>query len=453
MSKNLSGLKNLIMFLAAALILSGVAFYNGYPLVYPDTGGYIGLHDNLLRSFFYNLFIFSSSGFQSLWTVVLVQSLIVAHLLYLVLRIVFKVTSRIAYMVLIALMCLLTNLPWFTGFILPDIFTGALILSLYLLIICRANLGLWERRYLFLLTVLSATVHLSNLPLALGIIGGALLFRLMKKNNNHWPVPRLVSVCFAIFLSFILIIANNYRMQGALTFSPDGYSYLLARFVADGESIKYLKESCPERKYKLCAYLDQLPDNSDNFLWPAESPFRKVGWINGYRQEGTEIVKKTLLNYPFLIIKNSLRNTVLQFFMVNNRYGIISYIDNPYPTDKIKEYYPGDFQAYANSRQNLNRLSLNVFNSIHLTVIFLSLLISTVMFFTFMKHQQYLPVLLLVSIFFAYIISSFITGTLSAPHDRYGSRIIWLLPFFCIASLISYIDKVKMIIPKTRMEN
>ena len=433
-------LKMLITLIFASFLLSGAAFYNGYPLVYPDTGGYIGLHNLSFRSFFYNLFIYPSLWFHSLWLVVFVQSLIVAHLLRLTLRVVFQITSIIAYLVMIVLLCLFTNLPWFTGFIMPDIFTGVMILSLYLLIFCRGTLVFWERKYLFFLTVLCATVHLSHIPLAAGMIGVTWFFRVMIKNNGRLPAPHLLCASFAILLAFILIIANNYRTYSAFTFSPDGYAFLLARFVADGEAVKYLKESCPERKYKLCVYIDKLPADSDKFLWSAESPFRKVGWINGYHQEGKEIVRKTILNHPFSVIRNSFKNSVLQLFRISNSYGICSYIDKPYPNDDIRKYYTYDFHAYATSRQSLNQLSLNMFNRLHRMIICFSLLIAVAIFFIYLKHKQYLPLLLLISIVCAYVLSSFITGALSNPNNRYGSRIIWLLPFFSFASLIHFIN-------------
>jgi hypothetical protein len=318
-----------------------------------------------------------------------------------------------------------------------------MILSVFLSCFCRATLGLWERRYLFLLTVISATVHLTHIFLALGIIVIVWLLRLIIKNKNLFPVPHLLSVSFAILLSFILIVANNFRTQGVFTISSGGYAYLLARLVADGTAVKYLKESCPERKYKLCAYLDQLPSDPCAFIWSTESPFRKVGFISGYSSEGKEIVKNTILSYPFLIIRNAFKNTVLQLPMINNWYGICSYINEPNPTNEIREYYPGDFHSYATSRQSLNQLSLNMFNRLHRIVICFSLILAALIFFIFLKNRQYLTTFLLIAIVFAYIISSFITGTLNEPHNRYGSRTIWLLPFFSMASLIHIISHWK----------
>ena len=95
-----------------------------------------------------------------------------------------------------------------------------------------------------------------------------------------------------------MLLANNYRTYGILTISPGGYAFPLARLLADGPAVKYLRVHCPEENYTLCAYLDQLPLDSNTFLWSADSPFRKVGWIYGYRHEGQKIVIETVLHYP-----------------------------------------------------------------------------------------------------------------------------------------------------------
>jgi hypothetical protein len=433
--KNLTKLKTMGMVLVASLLLSSIAFYNGYPLVYPDTGSYISLKDNLFRSFFYNLFVFPSSWLQSLWPVVFLQSLIVAHLLFVVLRSVFGMNSPPIFFAVTTLLCLVSNLPWFTGFIMPDIFTGVLILSLFLIVFCWPSLGLGEKIYFFILTVISITVHLSHIPIAVGLLICASLLRVTMQNRHamirHHVWQGWVAVCVAL----VLLLSNGYRHQNMLTLSPNGYCFLLARLIVDGPATLYLRDNCAERKYALCDYLNQIPATSDEFLWAAESPFCKVGWISGYRSEGIEIIKETIRHYPFLIIKNAFRNMVSQLPMINNWYGLCSYMNSSHPTHDIRKHYPGDFHAYATSKQSLNQLSLNAFNRLHSAVIRLSLPLIALMFFIFLKRRHYLPALFLITIVSAYVLSSFVTGALSVPHDRYGSRIIWLLPFFSIASL------------------
>lgn len=436
----LQNLKTLGALLIASLFLSGVAFYNGYPLVYPDTGKYIGLQVISYRSFFYNLFIYPSLWFHTLWLVVFVQSLIVAHLLRLVLLVVFRLASALIFLAVMVFLCLLTNLPWFTGFVMPDIFTGVLILSLFLLVFYGDSLTRGEKNYLFALTVLAVSVHHSHIPLALGLLLSVWLLRMLMRKREVFPPMYLLRAGLALTLALMLLLANGYRSYGVLTISPGGYSFLLARLVADGPAVLYLREYCPEKKYALCSYLDELPADSDEFLWPLDSPFRKVGGIDGYRLEGQKIVKETIFHYPFLVIQNALRNTARQLFMINNWYGICSYLKSSQPTDTIRSYFPRDFSAYESSRQSQNTLGLKKFNRLHKIVACICLLWAAIACYLFRKRRQSAPVLFLVSIVFAYLVSSLITGILSVPHNRYGSRIIWLLPFFSIASLI-YIIK------------
>jgi hypothetical protein len=438
-------LETLSTLIVASLLLSGAAVYNGYPLVYPDTGGYIGLNGNFLRSFFYNLFLAPALWAHTLWLVVLLQSLIVAYLLRLVLRVVFGLTSPLALLLEVTTpLCLLSNLPWFTGFIMPDIFTCVLILALFLLVFCLQQLDSGEKTYLIVLVIMAVMVHLSQIPLALGLLSVAWLLKMtMRRKPSSLPSPTLWRTTIAVAVAIVFLVANGYLTYGTLTISPGSYAFPLARLVADGPAVRYLRTHCPEENYALCAYIDQLPADHDAFLWSDDSPFRKVGWISGYRQEGEKIVIETVLHYPFQIGKLTIWNTLRQLYMINNCYGICSYLDKPYPTDAIKAYFPGDFDAYAHSRQSQNTLGLSGFNRLHRLVIMLCLPLAAAVLFYYLKRRRFLPVLLLASLTGAYGLNAFISAALSGPHNRYGSRLIWLLPFFCLAAVLDVIQNRK----------
>ena len=210
----------------------------------------------------------------------------------------------------------------------------------------------------------------------------------------------------------------------------------LARLVADGPAVRYLREHGAEKNYAICAYVDQLPADSDAFLWPPGSPFRKLGWVDGYRREGQTVVIETVRHYPVLVGKLVLWNTLRQLPMVNNWYGLAPYLGTSHPTDAIREYVPGDFTAYASSRQSQNTLGLKGFNQVHRLVLALCLPLAAAALWFCLKRRQFLPVLFLAALTGAYGLSAFITAALSGPHNRYGSRLIWLLPFFCVASIL-----------------
>ena len=81
-----------IFFICAALLMSG-AIYNRFPLVYPDTGTYIfsamELQAPLDRPIFYGLFLRATQALSlNPWWPALAQTLILAALLVLLIRIV-----------------------------------------------------------------------------------------------------------------------------------------------------------------------------------------------------------------------------------------------------------------------------------------------------------------------------------------------------------------------------
>lgn len=428
-------LNSLLPLLLATGLLCWVAVYNGYPLVYPDTGGYLNWWGTSYRSFFYNLFLAPALLTHTLWPEVVLQSLIVAHLLGLVLRVVFGLDRPLDLLWVVLPLCLLSNAAWFTGFIMPDIFTGVLVLALFLQFFCLPQLGAGEKVWLFVLTVVAIAVHFSHPPVALSLLLAGGLLKLASRRHTFFSPPALKRGTVALAVALVLLLANSYLKYGVLTMSPGGYAFPLARLVADGPAVRYLREHCPGKQYALCDYLDQLPANSDAFLWTSESPFRKVGWIDGYREEGREIVVGTILHYPLQVGKLVLRDTWRQLFMFSNYYGIVSYRDLPHPTKDIKARFPGEFTAYSDSRQNQSTLGLTWFNCLHWSVIKLCLPLGVAVWLAYLRRRRILPVLFLVAFAVAYSLHAFIVAAISGPHNRYGSRLIWLLPFFCLAAI------------------
>jgi hypothetical protein len=425
---------------AAALLLSGAAIYNGYPLLDQDTSGYLRPLNIGYRSFFYSLFLTSGRLAGSLWLVVFIQSLIEAHLLRLILRVVFGIASPAAYIAITALLCVLTCLPWCTGSIMPDVFTSVLVLCFFLLAFCSRRLRPADLGYILALTVVAATVHFSHLPLAVGLLLTTVLLRIACRNRPQVPPPNLILPALPIALALLLMMAVNYFTLGEAAFSVDGYAFPLARLVADGQAVSYLREACPQRRYALCEYIDRLPKDSDEFLWSPDSPFRKVGSFAGYRREGREIVVHTIMRFPLWTLMSALKNAARQVVEVRTGmgYGFASYKtwgNRQNTSDEIRTYYPSEYGAFENSRQSRGELThLYNLNRLHRAALILSFLYGGAMGLLFAKRGQWLQTELLLTIAYAVLVNSFLSGALSRPTPRYGSRLIWLLSLFALAS-------------------
>ena len=120
-----------LFILASAAMLSWVALLNQFPLVFPDTlsyatTAYLGEIPGMFSAFYSFLILPLHLGI-SLWPVVLVQGGLLGHLLYLVVR----STSggeagKVETLIILLALALFSSLPWFTGQVMPDVFTSSL---------------------------------------------------------------------------------------------------------------------------------------------------------------------------------------------------------------------------------------------------------------------------------------------------------------------------------------
>ncbi len=156
-------------------MLSWVALFNGAPLVFADTISYASAA--LQRevpgffSVFYSVLILPFHQGVTLWPVVFVQGIMMAHLLYLTSRCVSDSrVGKLESLLVIAALCVFSSLPWITGQIMPDVLSSVLLLGIFLLAFCTRQLLRRELFYVGALTTTSITAHLSHVPIAFGLI-------------------------------------------------------------------------------------------------------------------------------------------------------------------------------------------------------------------------------------------------------------------------------------------
>lgn len=124
------------------------AIWNGFPVVFYDTGGYLErpFERTLLlgRSALYGAFLALGIPFD-FWPNVAAQAALVMWLLLVTLRVHgLGNRPRLAVAITLAL-CVLTGLPWYAAQLMPDIFVPAAVLALHLLAFRGEGLRAWER--------------------------------------------------------------------------------------------------------------------------------------------------------------------------------------------------------------------------------------------------------------------------------------------------------------------
>jgi hypothetical protein len=134
--------------LLSALLLSWPALWNGYPIVFADSGTYLSqaVHHYLGwdRPVFYSLAILPLHLTLSPWPIVWGQTLVAAWVLKVAGRALGGGTSprRTAWRIvpLAAFLAVASWLPWMASEIMPDLFTPLLVIALSLLIFAADDL-------------------------------------------------------------------------------------------------------------------------------------------------------------------------------------------------------------------------------------------------------------------------------------------------------------------------
>jgi hypothetical protein len=418
------------------LVLVAPALWNGFPLIFPDTGGYLerpltGALD-LGRSALYGLFLVAGIPL-AFWPVVIVQAALTVWLIVLALRALgFGDRPWLAF-ALVALLSVATSLPWLAGQLLPDIWFPAAVLALYLLAFRGDRLMVWERFTLAAVIAFAIASHMAAAGLCAALI--ATLWLLGRLPRLGLPQPRLTFAAGAVAAGILLCPLSNWAITGGFAFTPGGVSFLFGRLVEDGIVARYLDDRCPDPALRLCAYKDEVPDDADDWLWDPDSPYRKLGGWEGIEKEERAIILATLGRYPLMHVTAAISDIFDQLTSFQTE---VSLDDNAPTIDAITEWTPQLLPELTAARQQNGRINVDALNLVHVPVAALAMagLIGALVFRRRLKPAPELTALA-VTVLAALIVNAAICAICSHAVDRYQSR---LTPLALLALALLAID-------------
>jgi hypothetical protein len=413
----------------AALILLWPAFVNGYPLVFSDTGTYLSqaIHRYLGwdRPVFYSLFIFPLHMQVTTWPIIVVQALLTAHLLYLAQRCLRPYLAGGWLPGFAALLAALTPLPVFVAQLMPDLLTGLMVLALALLVLCQQRLTAKETWWLTGLAGFAMAAHLSNLPIAVGLL--IILVPLRGQLGSAAPLGRvgLGQLVLAPAAAALALISVNLVGHRAPALAPYGNVFLLARVLYDGPGFDVLARDCPRPGWRLCGHDVAFPATADGFLWKADSPLYKDGGPKLISAEAGPIIIAAVRAEPFRELRAVLANAGQQLASFGTGDGLQPWPDTVTPW--IRRDFPAfERAAYQQARQTAGQSVLpRWLPGLHEAVSLGSIAICVLLLPGALKRR--VPMAgIIVAVLLSLLGNALITGGLSGPHDRYQSRVMWL---------------------------
>jgi hypothetical protein len=385
------------------------------------------------RSLLYGFLLYIGAITGGFWLTMVIQSALVLFILYLVLRALsYPVWPTLAWICLG--LCLISDLPFFASFLLPDLFAGFAILSCAVLTATRKRFTPAEDALWYLVLTASILCHDSCLLISVSLLALAVVADLFLRS---WTNKRgLFLIVLAILTSCTSQSLVTYGITRIAGEKPLRFPLIEARLIEDGPGTNYLRATCPESHFTLCEYVNQFPLTTNTFLFGTE-PGRSVYEMASYEKRSALSAEQfrfllAVLRYdPVGVVKAGLRNftaQLLDFKLSNFRYGqnIKAGMARTFPLQVVAQM---SAEAAYQGTMPVETLTAIEYILVLVCVIYLLLVFSKLAPGRNSGDQ-------LKGIFCwalaGILLNAAICGGISEDESRYQARVIWLIPLIAL---------------------
>jgi hypothetical protein len=413
---------------SATIILLLPALWNRFPLLEYDTGGYLArwFEGYLVpsRSAAYGLFV--AAGWPlDFWPIVILQALASVWIVSLLLRVHRFNGHPLTLPAITAVLALTTALPWLVSELLTDIFAGLAVLAFHAYVWHGDRIARRERWALVVFIAFSVSTHSATFAVLIGLAAAAVALSWLKPKL----VPRagLAPMTFSLVLGAAMLLGANYIVSKTIAWTPGGYGIAFGRMLQDGIVTRYLNDHCASEQLKLCPYRNDLPLDADTFLW-GKSVFNTLGRFAGLGDEMRTIVRGSLRDYPLMQVETATRATARQLVSVATGEGIVTTLWHTYGI--IGRYTPAMVPAMRAARQQHGEIDFTTINAVHVPVALAAMALLPALMLLGLWSAEFADLgALAATVALSLLGNAFVCGVISDPHDRYGSRIVWIAVF------------------------
>ena len=468
--------------IAGALILLGVVWLNGRPVVFADTNIYnwmgqmqyrpvryalsplIGgpskasedpdaadevpseLHlrrtEMAARSPWFGMILYAFAGLGDLWRFAALQALAASFAVHALWRAASPRRSFASWIALIGGVAVTSTLPFFVGFAMPDLWAGTGIVALATLLIYPRRVGRWTTGGLSLLVLASLLFHHSNMLVALPTL---FLISVFAVKGLKWPVRSLRAGWAVLAAAILTTLAMNNGYVSAIRAATGetlrSPPFIAARLLADGPGRRYLKASCANGgSWALCRFSKLPLTDSQDILWSGDPRKGVFGRATAEQRiaidrEQISFALHVIAFDPVGVIAASTRNALQELVSVQ--------LDDPlrdphyYLTDgDWKDTYIADMvhriadcgpaETLCRPRWNEGQSAVWHGGWFVAAVLCAGLMINRRDSRPSRSRTRLTVLALLFGV--ALIFNAAVTGALSGPFPRYQARLAWLAP-------------------------
>lgn len=411
------------------------------------------------RSPAYGVFLYITAGPGTLWLMTLVQGGLAVSLLYALWRLAAPEASWRTFAAAMAGLIVFTNLPYFAGYAMPDIFASIAVLGIVIALVYLKQVPLAGRIALFVLLAFCSAAHSSIFVIGFMIVAAGALALVWI--GESWPTyfrraGFVMAATFAGMLSDPTYSAVYHATTGGSFGKPP---FLMARVLADGPGRSYLAQACDRDStaYELCNFRNLPLDDSDQILWSEDS---RLGVFALATAEQRATLQKQEMSFVLASIAHDPLGEVGA--AIANSWRQLLTFDPNVPLQNQHEYFApkyqnqqlpllvaraGDCASEAACAPRIDPALIYAANAFVVAIASLGIVLGLGWRFRAAKQtpaaqpeRRVLAVVML--LVFAVLANAAVSGALSAVFSRYQARVIWLLPFAAMLLALNLRDAI-----------
>ncbi len=411
------------------------------------------------RSPFYGAFLYITQKIGTIWLTTAVQAVIGAWLIWLIWRTACPRAPPWTAYAAEAAAAVGSTLPFFAGFMMPDVFAGYASLAAVLILVFWERLKILERLALAGLLAFCMVIHTSHLldviAIAVVAVAGFVLFKAPRERAS----AAMFTVIGAILATLLINAAYKESVQIKTGDELRRPPFLAMRVIADGPGRTYLRQACGAgATWTLCRFRNLPNTDSQDMLWSddrSKGIFNVTSYDNRLKmeQEENSFVLHAIASDPLGQVVASMKNWGDQLLMV--------YLDDPLRNPHY--YLTNAYWSTTNLPWLINhaadcgrdqwgcgaRLTMDGSVWLHGGLFLLGLAIigwrvsrydilqaigSGALTWKDDRSRLMMTLGLLLTMV---LVNAFVCGALSGPFARYQARITWLVSLGAALSVIS----------------
>lgn len=324
------------------------------------------------------------------------------------------------------------SLSFYVAFLMPDMLAPVLLVSAALLAAYAPRMRIWELCLVTALGILAITASPSHLAIGLILMPILLLRSVLSRSPRRW----LGSVLFLVVLlagvgeQMVLRLAAKQVESAEVIYRP----FLTARLIQDGPGYSYLLDMCPVDPEPSCALLEALSASDDPTRFTATNISFSRNPTTGSFQLMPADDQRRVAQQQFRFFLDVLVDRPLEtsWAIIGNVYRqlTLNSVNMTLQTDEIVEQATGmagmAWGEFAAGRLTADTGWLAIANPAQSVLYLLAAL--CVLGFLFSGRLPPAVATFLVMILIGVVANAIVCGVLSQPANRYGARVIWLLP-------------------------